>query len=144
MDGVRIISLLGLAIIGLRICLAAKRERRKPRYQAAERFFEAFFDEIRDLNERKKDTAEIVEQAFPKHEKAYAQFRVYLKGKGLRKFDDAWEGYSRRLLDDPQSRGESYSDAGNGTAPEKQRQLALKELLRFLSSAKKYSHLPPR
>ena len=89
MDKVRVISLFGLAFIGLRIYLSVRRERNKPRYRAAERFFEAFLDEIHDLNEGRRDPAEVLRQAFPKHEQAYTRFRLHLNGKGLRKLDDA-------------------------------------------------------
>jgi hypothetical protein len=143
MDSVRILSVFGLAIIGLKIYLSVKRERNKPRHRAAERFLETFLDEIRDLNEGRREAAEILRPAFPKHEKAYNQFRHHLNGKSLRKLDDAWKGYSRRRLEDSQSRWEPYSPAGNGTTLDEKRRLALGEMLHFLSSAKKYSRLLP-
>ncbi len=144
MDIVKILAFLGLAAIGRRVYLSVRRERNEPRRRAAERLFQAFLDEIHDLNEGERDAAEILRQAFPKHEEAYTQFRFRLKGKDRRNFDDAWEGYSRLHLNDSPLQAGPLPAAGNGTVPREQRQRVLKEMLAFLSSAKKYSSLPLR
>ncbi len=63
------------------VCLSIRRNGNTPRRHAAERLFEAFKEEIQDLSLGTKDAYQILKQAFPKHERAYTQFRPYVKGK---------------------------------------------------------------
>jgi uncharacterized protein YozE (UPF0346 family) len=99
MESIRVISLASLTMIFFWVYLSIRRNGNRPRRRAAERLFESFKEEIQDLSLGTRDAYEILKQAFPKHEKAYTQFRPYVKGKVLRKFDEAWQDYSCRGKD---------------------------------------------
>lgn len=144
MDTTRLISLAGLSMIFFWIYLSIRRTRNLPRRHSAERLFEAFKDEIQDLNYGKGDAYEILKEAFPRHENAYLHFRPHLNGKVLRQFDEAWREYSCGGEECSPSFLEQYSSAGNDTVARERRQLALNKILTLLSLARKYSHLPPR
>jgi uncharacterized protein YozE (UPF0346 family) len=145
MDSMRVISLAGLTMIIFGVCLSIRRNWNLPRRHAAERLFEAFKEEVQDLSLGTKDAYEILKRAFPKHEKAYTQFRSYLNGKVLQKFDEAWREYSCGGEENstPPSL-DQYIAGGDQTLARERRQLALRRILRFLSSVRMYSHLPPR
>jgi hypothetical protein len=144
MDAIRVISLAGLTMIFFWVCLSIRRNGNKPRRHAAERLFEAFKEEIQDLSLGTKDAHQILTQSFPKHEKAYTQFRPFVKGRVLRKFDEAWREYScgREEISIPFL--EQYFAGGNQSLAQERRHLALSRILRFLSSVRMYSDLPPR
>jgi hypothetical protein len=144
MDNTRLIPLAGLSMIFFWIGLSVRRNRNIPRCHAAERLFEAFKDEIQGLGLGTIDPYKILEQAFPKHEKAYIHFRTYLNGKVLREFDAAWSEYCRWREENPLQSLEPYFTGGNQALAQERQQLALRKVLRFLSSARRYSHLPPR
>jgi hypothetical protein len=127
------ISLAFLLVIFLRIYLNVKKNRHKPRLFAAEKFWEAFRDEIQDLSQGMGDPAEFLKHAFPKHEKAYLGFRRHLKGKSLEKFDQAWGEYSNG---GPQSFLEPYSTAGNTALAKDKRALALSRIRELLFFAR--------
>ena len=144
MDTRSMISMAGLSMIFLGIYLSIRKNRDIPKHHAADQLVEAFKEEIQDLNLGKGDASEILKQAFPKHEKAYLQFRPYLNRKDLRKFDEAWREYSCRCQEKAQTiLAEIFPENSRSVAHERQ-QLALEEILEFLALARKYSHLPPR
>jgi uncharacterized protein YozE (UPF0346 family) len=144
MDYLKIASLAGLSLIAFRVYLSMRRNGNQPKLRAAERLFEAFKEEIQDISFGTRDAYEILRQAFPKHEKAYTQFRSYLNGKILRKFDEAWREYSCGRGENSPPSPEPYFAGENQTLAQEKRQLALRKILRFLSSVRMYSHLPPR
>jgi hypothetical protein len=144
MEPTRIISLAGLTMILFWIYLSIRRNRDLPKRRAAERLFEAFKDEIQDLSNGKGNTSHLLKEAFPRHESAYLHFRPYLSGKALRKYDEGWKEYCRGLDKISSPSGESYSVGEDPTLAQQRQRLALRQLLGFLSSARKYSHLPPR
>ena len=138
------ISLVGLSMIFFWIYLSIRRNRNLPKRHAAERLFEAFKDEIQGLSNGRGDAYEILKKALPRHENAYLHFWPHLNGKVLRQFDEAWREYScGREEISPPSLGQYFS-GGNQTLAQEKRQLALRKILRFLSSVRMYSHLPPR
>jgi hypothetical protein len=143
-DSIRVIALAGLTMIFFWVCLSIRRNGNKPRRHAAERLFEAFKEEIQDLSLGTKDAYQILTQAFPKHEKAYTQFRPFVKGRILRKFDEAWRDYSRGPGKNSPPSLERYFAGQNPNMARERRQLALRKILRFLSSVRMYSNLPPR
>jgi hypothetical protein len=144
MEPTRIIPLAGLTMIFFWIYLSIRRNRDLPKRHAAERLFEAFKDEIQGLANGKGDAYEILKQALPRHQSAYLHFRLYLSGKALRKYDEAWKEYCRGRDEISSPSEEPYSFGGTRTLAQERQQLALKQVLRFLSSARMYSHLPPR
>jgi hypothetical protein len=144
MDTTRMISMGGLSMIFSGIYLSVRRNRDIPKRHAADRLVEAFKDEIQDLTLGKGDGCEILKQAFPKHEKAYLQFRLYLNPNDLRKFDEAWREYSGRCQEKTQTILTDIFPEESKSVAHVRRQLALEEILEFLSLARKYSHLPPR
>jgi hypothetical protein len=144
MDSIRVFSLAGLTMIFFWVYVSIRRNWNLPRRHAAERLFEAFKEEVQDLSLGTKDAHEILKQAFPKHEKAYTQFRSYLNGKVLQKFDEAWREYSCGREEDSTPSLEQYITGGNQTLAQERRRLALRRIFRFLSSVRMYSHLPPR
>jgi hypothetical protein len=144
MEPARIISLAGLTMILFWTYLSIRRNRDLPKRRAAERLFEAFKDEIQDLSNGKGNTSHLLKEAFPRHESAYLHFRPYLSGKALRKYDEAWKEYCRGLDEISCPPEEPYSVGGTQTPAQERQQLALKRVLRFLSSVRMYSHLPPR
>ncbi len=138
-----VISLAGLSMIFFWVCLSIRRNGNTPRRHAAERLFEAFKEEIQDLSLGTKDAYQILKQAFPKHERAYTQFRPYVKGKVLRKFDEAWREYSYGRGENFSPSLEQYFAGGDQTLAQEKRKLALQKILRFLSSVRMYSNLSP-
>jgi len=144
MDSIRVISLAGRTMILFWVCLSIRRNGNRPRRHAAERLFEAFKEEIQDLSLGTKDAYQILTQAFPKHEKAYTQFRPYVKGRVLRKFDEAWRDYSRGPDNNSPPSLEQYFFEQSPNLAWERRQLALTKILRILSSVRMYSSLPPR
>jgi hypothetical protein len=144
MDATRIISLTGLMMIFFWVYLSIRRNRNLPKCHAAERLFEAFKEEIQDLSNGKGNTSGMLKEAFPRHESAYLHFRPYLNGKVLRKYDEAWKEYCRGLNETFSPSAEPYSIGGTQTLDRERQQLALRQILRFLSSVRRYSHLPPR
>jgi hypothetical protein len=143
-DSIRVIALAGLTMIFFWVCLSIRRNGNKPRRHAAERLFEAFKEEIQDLSLGTKDAYQILTQSFPKHEKAYTQFRPFVKGRVLRNFDEAWRDYSRGPGKNSPPSLEQYFTGQNPNMARERRQLALRKILRFLSSVRMYSNLPPR
>lgn len=137
MDSIKIISLAGLSIIFFKIYLSIREDKNKIMCQAADKLFESFIDEIQGLSLEKGDAYEILRQAFSKHEKAYTQFRPYLSGKVLRKFDEAWREYSCGREENSPPFLEQYFAAGNEAIAKEKRKLALKKILKILSFAKK-------
>jgi len=144
MDTARIISLAGLTMIFFWIYLSIRRNRDLPKRHAAERLFEAFKDEIQGLSNGNGNTSDMLKEAFPRHESAYLHFRPYLNGKALRKFDEAWREYCHGRDETSSPSVGSYSVGGDQTLAQERQQQALRQLLRFLSSVRMYSHLPPR
>jgi hypothetical protein len=144
MDTTRIISLAGLSMIFFWVYLSIRRNRNMPRRHGAERLFEAFKEEIQGLQDGQADAHEILQKALPRHENAYLHFRPHLNGRILRQFDEAWREYSCGREENSPPSLEQYFGGGNQTLAQERRQLALRRILRFLSSVRMYSHLPPR
>jgi hypothetical protein len=143
MDTTRMISTGGLSMIFSGIYLSVRRHRDIPKRHAADRLMEAFKDEIQDLNQGKGDACAILKQAFPKHEQAYLQFRRYLSPSDRRNFDEAWREYSGRCQEKTQTILTEIFPEDSKSVAHVRRQLALEEILEFLSWVRKYSHLPP-
>jgi hypothetical protein len=135
----RIIPLAGLLLILIRIYLSIKKNRQRPRLLAAEKFLEAFIDEVQDLSQGKGDAFEFLKSAFPGHEKAYLKFRTYLKGKTLQQFDEAWREYYCYSKENPRPFPEQYFAAGNIALAKEKRALALRRIRNLLSFAKKFT-----
>jgi hypothetical protein len=144
MDAIKIISVAGLSVIALRTYLSMRKNGSRTKLNAAEKLYEAFMDEIQDLALGKGDAYEILKKAFPKHEKAYLQFRPYLNGKGLHQFDEAWKEYCCPSGEDLQPFLERLFTAGTEIGATEKHQLALKKILRILSFTRKHSVLVPR
>ena len=115
MESIRVISLAGLTMIFFWVYLSIRKNRNIPRRHAAERLFEAFKEEIQDLSLGTRDASEILNQGFPKHEKAYTQFKPFAKGKVLQKFDEAWREYSGSRKENSTPSLEKYFAGGNQT-----------------------------
>jgi hypothetical protein len=124
-----IFSSVGILIILSRIYLSIMRNRRKPYHLAARRFREAFIDEIHDLSQGKGDAFEILRRSSRKQENAYLQFRAFLQGRALRRFDEAWREYHGFGGENLHSFPEQYSAAGNVA-------LALRRIQNLFSFAK--------
>lgn len=137
------ISLVGLAMIFLWVCLSMRKNRNLPRRHAAQRLLEVFQDEIRGLNYGQEDVSELLARARPRHEKAYLEFRSYLKGKELREFDRAWLEYSSWIKEKPKTILAEIFPEGSATVVYERRQLCLDGISEFLSVPRKYSNLPP-
>jgi len=134
------ISAGGLSMILSGIYLSMRRNRDIPKRHAADRLVEAFQEEIQDLNLGKEDAHEILKRAFPKHQKAYLQFRLYLNPNDLRKFDEAWREYSGRCQEKTQTILTEIFPEDSKSVAHLRRQLALEAILEFLSLARKYFH----
>jgi hypothetical protein len=143
MDTTRMVSMTGLSEIFLGIYPSIRRNRDTPKSHAADRLAEAFKEEIQDLSLGKGDAYEILKEAFPKHEKAYLQFRPYLNRRDLRKFDKAWKKYSCRRQEKAQTILAEIFPEGSKSVTYERQQIALEEILEFLSLARKYSHPRP-
>ena len=144
MDTTRMISLVGLATILFWVFLSMGKKRNLPRRHAAERLLEAFQEEVQILNIGRGDISESLAQAWPRQEKAYLEFRPYLKRKELREFDKAWIEYSSRIKEKPKTILAEIFPEGSATVVYERRQLCLDGISEFLSVPQKYSNLPPR
>jgi hypothetical protein len=127
----------GLSLIFFWLCHSIMKNRAAPRRNAAERFAEAFTDEIQDLSQGSGDAFELLRVGLLKHERTYLYYRTYLQGENLRQFDEAWEAYFGHGQGDPQYSREQYSAAGNISLAQQKRSLALKRIRRLLSFAEK-------
>jgi len=143
MDTTRMISLAGLAMIFFWVYLSIRKNRNLPRRHAAQRLLEVFQDEIRGLNYGQEDVSELLARAWPRQEKAYLEFRPYLKRKELREFDKAWLEYSSWIKEKPKTILAEIFPEGSATVVYERRQLCLDQISGFLSLARKYSYLPP-
>jgi hypothetical protein len=131
-----IIPSVGLLIILSGIYLSIMRNRRKPFFLASRRFREAFIDEIQDLSQGKGDAFEILRRSTPEQEEAYLQFRAFLQGKALRRFDEAWREYHGFGGENLHPFPEQYSAAGNIALAKEKRALALRRIQNLCSFAK--------
>ena len=73
--------------------LAKDRRRQELFNEAAQRFKEAFTEEIQRLQLEKGYPFLILTPAFDKHNFAVTEFKSFLKGKKRRRFEEAWEKY---------------------------------------------------
>lgn len=137
MDGKTLFCTAGLLSILFWIFLSVRRNWRRPRVLAGEKFSEFFREEIQDLSQGKGDAYEILGNAFFKQEKAYLQFRAYLKGKTRQQFDEAWKEYFYDGGENGQPCPQQYHAAGNDALAAEKRHLALKRIGKLLSLAKK-------
>jgi hypothetical protein len=131
------ISIVGLLSIFSYVSLSVRRNWRKPRLDAGEKFSEFFREEIKNLSQPKGDAYELLKFAFFKEEKAYLEFRARLKGKPLRQFDEAWKEYYCRDKKDPYPFPEQYFAAGDPAMAEEKRHLALRRIKKLLFLARK-------
>jgi hypothetical protein len=131
------ICILGLLSIFFWISFSIRKNRRKPLVHAGEKFSEFFREEIQDLFQGKQDAYEILKSAFPREEKAYLQFREYLKGKKLQQFDEAWREYYFGDKIDSHPFPEQYFAAGDPALAEEKRHLALRRIKKLLSFTRK-------
>ena len=130
-----IFPLAGLSFISIWIYHSIRENRRRPWLRAAEKFSEAFIDEVQDLSQGKGDAYEFLRSAFPQHEIAYLQFRTRLKGRTLQQFDDAWREYYCFSKETPRPFPEQYFADGNIEIAKGKRALALKRIKILLSFA---------
>ncbi len=132
------IGILGLLFIFFWVSLSMRRSLPKPLVHAGEKFSESFWEQIQDLSQGREDAFEFLKSAFSKEEKAYLQFRAYLKGKTLQQFDEAWREYYCRDKTCPHPFPEQYFAAGDPALAEEKRHLALRRIRRLLSFVKNY------
>jgi hypothetical protein len=133
MDPRAIFPLSGLAFLFIWIFCAIRENWRRPWRIAGERLAAAFMDEIQNLSQGKGDAFEFLRDAVPGHERAYRQYRSFLKGKSLQKFDEAWRDYLGDSQGNLQPFREQYFAAGNIFLAQEKRQLALKRIRNLLS-----------
>jgi hypothetical protein len=136
MDPQIVVSSTGLAIIFTWIYFSIAKNRRKTFYLAAKKFRIAFTDGIHDLSQGKGDAFEILRRSSREQEKAYIQFRAFLQGKALRRFDEAWREYHGYGGENPHPFLEQYSAAGNVGLAKEKRSLALRRIQNLFSFAK--------
>jgi hypothetical protein len=137
MDPRAIFPLSGLAFIFFWIYHSIRENRRRPWRIAGERLAAAFMDEIQNLSQGKGDAFEFLRNAIPRHERAYLQYRSFLKGKSLQQFDDAWRDYLGGSQGNLQPFREQYFAAGNIFLAQEKRHLALKRIRILLSFTQK-------
>jgi hypothetical protein len=133
MDLRAILPLSGLAFIFLWIYHSIRENWRRPWRIARERFAAAFMDEIQNLSQGKGDAFEFLRDAIPRHERAYRQYRSFLKGKSRQQFDEAWRDYLGDSQGNLQLFREQYFAAGNIFLAQEKRHLALKRIRSLLS-----------
>jgi hypothetical protein len=90
-------------------------------------------EEIQNLSQGKGDAFEFLSDAIPAHERAYLQYRSFLKGKSLQQFDEAWRDYLGEGQGNFQSFREQYFAAGNILLAMEKRHLALKRITNLIS-----------
>jgi hypothetical protein len=135
MFAVKILSILFLLLLFFAIYRSARREKTHPRMRAAQKFITSFIDAVQDLSQGKGDAYEMLKDAFPKHQKAYLEFRSRLKGRSRKHFDEAWKEYSCSGNGHPLSFLEQYFAGGNETAAREKRQLAALRIKRLIGYA---------
>jgi len=133
MDPRAIFPLSGLAFLSIWIYHSIRENWRRPWRVAGERFAAAFMDEIQNLSQGKGDAFEFLRDAVRRHERAYRQYRSFLKGKSLQQFDEAWRDYFGDSQGNLQPFREQYFAAGNIFLAQEKRQLALKRIRNLLS-----------
>jgi len=135
---IKTIIFLGLFLIIIRLFHSIRSDRRNPRFRAAEKFYQAFNDEINDLSQGKGDACAFLKNAFHNHENAYIDFRPHLRGKKLKKFDEAWREYSGCSKENPFRFPEQYSAGENCALGREKRALALGRIRNLLSFTEKF------
>ena len=131
-----VVSSAGFIIIFTWIYLSFTKNRRKTFHLAAKNFREAFTDEINDLSQGEGDAFEFLRTALPKQEKAYLQFRTYLKGRALRQFDEAWNEYYGDGGGNSHFFPHQYSALGTTVLAKEKRTLALRRIQNLFSFAR--------
>jgi hypothetical protein len=131
-----ILSWAALLFLLIWIYRTIRKNKRRPFFLAGEKFEEAFIDEVQDLSQGKGDAFECLKSAFPGHEKAYLQFRTFLKGRTLQRFDESWQVYYCYSKENPRPYPEQYFAAGNIELAKEKRALALRRIGRLLSFAR--------
>mgnify|MGYP000651633810 CR=1 FL=1 len=135
MLAVKILSLGILIFLFLAIYRSARRQKNHPRMRAAQKFITSFIDEVQDLSQGKGDAYEILKEAFPKHEKAYLEFRMRLRGRSRKHLDEAWRDYYCSGNGNPAPFQDQYSAGGDDRLAKEKRQKALRKIKRILSFA---------
>jgi len=136
MLAVKILSLGILIFLFLVIYRAARRQKTHPRMRAAQKFITSFMDAVQDLSQGNGDAYELLKGAFPRHEKAYLEFRSRINWLFRKGFDEAWKDYCCSSNGNRTPFRDQYFAGGNETIAAKKRQLALQKIRRILSFAK--------
>ena len=136
MFAVKILSILFLLLLFFAIYRSARREKTHPRMRAAQKFITSFIDAVQDLSQGKGDAYELLKETFPKHEKAYLDFRSRMKGRSRKLFDEAWKDYYCSGNGNPIPFRDQYFAGGDELLAKEKRQLALQRIKRILSFAK--------
>ena len=104
--------------------------------RVSQKFIAAFIEAVQDLSQGKGDAYAWLKEAFPKHEKAYLQFRSRINGRSRKRFDEAWKDYYCFYNGNPTPFSEPYFAGGNEILAKENRLLALQRIKRILSFAK--------
>ena len=135
MLAVKILSLGILIFLFLVIYRSARRQKTHPRMRASQKFITSFIDAVQDLSQGNGDAYLMLKEAFPKHEKAYLEFRSRMKGRSRKLFDEAWKDYYCSGNGNPTPFRNRYFAGGNDLLAKEKRQLALQRIKRILSFA---------
>ena len=135
MLAVKIISVVFLILLFLAVYRSARRQKTHPRMRASEKLISSFIDAVQDLSQGKGDAYELLKEAFPRHEKAYLEFRPRLRGRSLKHFDEAWKDYYCSGNGNLTPFRNRYFAGGNDLLAKEKRQLALQRIKRILSFA---------
>ena len=86
---------------------------------ASQKFITSFIDAFQDLSQGKGDAYDLLKEAFPKHERAYLDFRPRMKGRSRRLFDEAWKDYYGPTTETPRHFGTSIPPGEMSSWPKK-------------------------
>lgn len=136
MFAVKILSILFLILLFFAAYRSARRQKSHPQMRVAEIFLTSFIDAVQDLSQGKGDAYEMLKDDFPRHEKAYLEFRSRLRGRSRKHFDEAWKDYYCSGNGNPARFREQYSAGGDNLVAQEKRQLALRRIKRILSFAR--------
>ena len=136
MLAVKILSLGILIFLFLAIYRSARKQKTHPRMRASQKFITSFIDAVQDLSQGNGDAYLMLKEAFPKHEKAYLDFRPRMKGRSRKLLDEAWKDYYGSDNGNPMPLRDQYSAGGNELLAKEKRRLALQRIKRILAFAK--------
>lgn len=136
MLAVKILAIGFLLLLFYAIYRSARRQKTHPRMRASQKFITSFIDAVQDLSQGKGDAHLMLKEAFPKHEKAYLDFRPRMKGHSRKLFGEAWKDYYCSGNGNPTPFRAQYFAGGDELLAKEKRQLAVRKIKRLLSFAK--------